>query len=78
MTTYTAPQKRALLALPADGSWLVNAPRDPSSAIESLRLYHRDLVDIERGHVGPRGGYGRRARLTPAGIAARKALEDTP
>ncbi len=79
MTTFTKAQKRALLALPADGSWLVNYPRAISSAVESL-YWHAlgNTVELQRGFFGPRGGHARRARLTPAGIKARKALEATP
>ena len=71
MTKFTAAQRRALLALPADGSWLPST-RNISPALDSLNLYHRELVDYMWTVTS------RQFRLTPAGIAARKALEETP
>ena len=69
---YTKPQRRALLALPGDGSPLTRIGRDLSQALSSLELYHPDLVIREFGDFGPRGGHCARCRLTAAGVDARR------
>jgi hypothetical protein len=67
MTEFTTPQCRALLWLPRNGDWMFKPPGYISAALHSLRLYHPTLIDDENGPFGPRGGYGRRVRLTSAG-----------
>jgi hypothetical protein len=73
MPPYTEPQRRALKWLPSDGSWITILGK-VAPAIDSLRLYHNALVDIEAGPFGARGGYMRRARLTEAGVVAAREL----
>lgn len=71
----TDAQKRALLWLPKDGGWR-EKPGRISAALNSLSVRHGDFLEIEAcGFVGLRGAYIYRFRLTPAGIAAREALE---
>lgn len=70
-TRFTPAQLRALDWLPADGSWRTHAPHTIASALDSLGLYHRELIEQQRGPFGARGGHCRRDRLTPAGIAAK-------
>lgn len=62
---FTPAQLRALLWIPADGSWYA-APSDISAAMRSLHWFHPHLVqqDVDCG-------YPRLYRLTPAGIAER-------
>jgi len=67
---FTGPQLRALAAL--SGEWLIRPTRSISPAIDSLSLYHPNLVEA-RWDFGPRGGWERRVRLTPAGLEAKKA-----
>jgi hypothetical protein len=76
MSRYTESQKRALLALPADGAWLVKPNHAISSALDSLRLYYPSFVDHEWGAHGTRGAWVRRMRLTAAGIEARAILAE--
>lgn len=66
MRGFTQAQQRALLALPRDGSRLINTG-SLSRAISSLCLYHKDLAVREYGVFGPRGGYKVSVRLTDAG-----------
>ena len=68
---FTAPQLRALAAL--SGGWLFNPPKSISAAIQSLALYYPQLIEMEAGNLGRRGGWARRARLTPAGLEVKKA-----
>ena len=70
----TPAQRRALLWLPADGSWRWRAPREVSSAVSSLWRQHRDLCTREwRGDPGGDGVLN--YRLTPAGQALRAQIE---
>ena len=71
MTIFTTAQRRALLWLPANGSWVTRPfPRKISGAVDSLCIYHRDLVETDYA--------GMAVCLTPPGIeAARKELERT-
>jgi len=62
----TPAQERALLFLPADGSWTTKPLGRMAPAAASLALYHKDLVDYEFGDFG-------RWRLTARGVKA--ALE---
>ena len=72
----TPTHRRALLWLPADGSWAVRPPRSIAPAITSLGYYHGSLVEQEWGKFGPLGGgWYRRCRLTFAGIDARKEID---
>ena len=69
----TAPQKRALLWLPADGAWApAPPPRFISEGVYSLRIYHQYLCEAEWIK-----GYHFQYRLTPDGIALRAELEAT-
>jgi hypothetical protein len=68
----TGPQSKALMWLPANGAWSGKLTRDIASAVDSLRLYHQELVETQAGSFGPRGGWIRRARLTDAGIRERQ------
>jgi hypothetical protein len=70
----TKPQRRALMWLPADGSWVVGVPRSVAAAVDSLCLFYRDAAQTKWGRFGPRGGWCRRARLLPRGVAMRAAL----
>ena len=70
---FTKAHLRALEFLPADGSWIENPKRNIAPALHSLWFLHRDLAVNEWGHIGPRGEYLTRWRLTPAGIAAKAA-----
>lgn len=73
-TVYTEPQRRAILTLPGNGAWLVRPQRGLAPALDSLYLYHRDLVEQEWGEFGQRGGWCRRARLTSAGMHEQRRL----
>ena len=64
----TPAQKRAILWLPADGSWR-NAGGAAHLWDALWGILELDLAINRRGIDG--GGW----RLTPAGIAARKAIE---
>ena len=44
----TKAQKRALLWLPSDGTWIA-ATRDIAAAVGSLQLYHNKLVEAKTG-----------------------------
>lgn len=66
----TKAQWRALEWLPPDGSWTTQKDRSIASALHSLWLYHRVLVQTEYGNFGPRGGLTTRWRLTEAGVRA--------
>lgn len=66
--SFTDAHRRALERLPEDGSWRDNPGKEFSPAVNSLGLYHRDLVEHDWGRIGPRGSYLTRWRLTPAGI----------
>lgn len=67
---FTDAQRRALAWLPPDGTWCGKVGR-MGPALDSLRLYHRDLIDSEWADAGPRGGRLLRRRLTAAGIVVR-------
>lgn len=71
---FTEPQRRALLWLPANGGWS-GKPGKMAPALDSLFTYCMTMVDMEQGRIGPRGGWGRRFRLTALGIEARKGIE---
>lgn len=58
----TDAQMRALEWLPEDGSWRMK-PGRLSAALNSLGLYHKDLLEMEAGNFGPRGSWQRRYRL---------------
>ena len=73
---FTDPQRRALKWLPSDGSWARKPGKTNASALYSLKLYHRDLIEIEIGDFGPRGGREFRYRLTTAGQAKQQELPD--
>jgi hypothetical protein len=73
--SLTNPQRRALMWLPADGSWVVGVPRSVAADVDSLCLYYPDAALAEWGDFGPRGGRCRRARLLPRGVALRAALD---
>ena len=69
---FTPSQRRALLWLPSDGS-ATTAPRDISSALGSLMIYHPDLAECGLAVKGPqRYGYW----LTKAGIEEQKRQKD--
>lgn len=70
---FTDAQRAAIDFLPRDGAWLSN-PGRRSAGLNSLHLYHRDLIDYEEGSFGKRGGFERRYRLTEAGKAVLDAL----
>jgi len=74
---FTEPQLRALMFLPADGSWLTKAGR-MSAACDSLQFYHRDLCESSWEYFGARGGWAIAHRLTSAGIAERQRREQSP
>lgn len=61
----TEPQLRALKWLST--KW-TKADKSISSAVHSLQLWHRDLVEERTGPYGPRGGYCIQFRLTDAGF----------
>ena len=69
----TPAQRRALLWLPADGSW-TKAPRSVSGALGSLVLYYGSLAEADflPGRQKPHYAY----RLTAEGMEERRALED--
>lgn len=67
MSKLTAAQQRALDWLPKSGEWRIG-PGRLISALNSLSLYHRGVVEIDTGPIGPRRGLGTRARLTAAGV----------
>lgn len=71
----TDAQQRALLYLPADGAWSGRAPRAVSSALQSLWLYHLELVEFRQ--VSTRNGVYKHLeyRLTAAGQVKRAALD---
>lgn len=62
----TAAQRKGLLALPRDGSRLLNG-HGLAKALDSLCLYHPELAISEFGNFGPRGGRYRAVRLTETG-----------
>lgn len=65
----TKPQAKALAwVYEGKGAWRGNAGR-LNAALNSLRLYHPELIEDERGSIGPRGGWRVQWRITPAGIA---------
>lgn len=66
----TEAQRKALAWLPADGS-MKTKPGKVSTALESLRLSHRGIVDKSYGDYGPRGGRMVGYRLTESGKAMR-------
>lgn len=72
---FTDPQRRAIMWLPADGSWTIESPGRIAPGINSLALFHKDLAQEEWGEFGPRGGRCFRYRLTDAGVTVRKMLE---
>jgi hypothetical protein len=74
MRRFTPAHRTALEWLPGDGSW-ARKPGRLSAAINSLGLYHKDLIDIELGDFGPRGGREFRYRLTPAGRQERAFIK---
>ncbi len=61
----TKAQLRALAWL--SRNW-TRADRSVSSAIHSLQLRYRDLVEERTGPFGPRGGYCIQFRLTERGV----------
>lgn len=71
---FTEKQIEAMLFLPADGS-PVTKVGGMSAGLYSLEMRHRDLIKIEFGEFGPRGGRCARYQLTSAGIEARRNLE---
>jgi hypothetical protein len=64
----TPAQRRALLWLPADGSW-AKAPRSVSGAVSSLVLYYPQLARAEL--IGSHHHAYYAHRLTEAGMAER-------
>jgi hypothetical protein len=72
--TLTPAQKRALAWLPADGNWRMKPGRLWGS-VNSLALFHHNLIQVEYGNFGPRKALCWRWRLTPAGIVARAEIE---
>ena len=73
MTTLTPAQKRALLWLPLNGVW--RSLQAKFSIRTMSELVQFGFADGEHGPFGRQGGMTTRWRLTPAGIAARKAIE---
>lgn len=78
MRRLTPAQLRALEWLPCDGGWRTS-PGRLASALSSLSLQHRGVVQEEGGNHGPRGGFKWRYRLTPLGQQLRAdKLKETP
>ena len=71
--SFTKPQKKALLWL-VPGQICGDAPRAVSAALNSLRLYHPDLV-ISSWKKTPRGRTFLAYELTEAGVAVRAQLD---
>ena len=69
----TPAQRRALLWLPADGSW-TKAPRSMSPAVSSLVLYYPRLARAELIGLHHHAHYA--YRLTAAGMAERAKQEE--
>ena len=70
----TAAQRKALLALPSDGSW-AKATRNISAACASLIMSYPHMAEWRSGTYGPRGGWVSEYRLTPNGIAEQRAAQ---
>jgi DNA-binding PadR family transcriptional regulator len=73
----TPAQRLALEWLPADGAWRMS-PGRLASALSSLSLQHRGVVEDAAGNFGPRGGFKWRYRLTDLGQKLRARLEQKP
>lgn len=69
----TEPRIRGLKFMPADGSWVMNVGKEIAPALSSLAF--GELVEVDHGPFGPRGGYAVRYRLTAKGIKLKAQME---